>query len=111
VDRRNGETLRSEWQAAEASAPDAIGIISWNEYSESTQIEPSADLGTRYLDTVKTLVSSPPPPGKETDSSAPQGAAPGSLTRSAITLTGVVGAVAATMVWGFWRRRQRLDRP
>jgi hypothetical protein len=110
VDRRSGETLRAEWQAAEASAPDAIGIISWNEYSESTQIEPSADLGTRYLDTVKTLVSAPPPPAKETDSSAPQGAGGSSLTRSAIALTAVVGGVAAITVLGIWRRRQATGR-
>ena len=110
VDRRNGETLRSEWQAAEASSPDAIGIISWNEYSESTQIEPSKDLGPRYLDTVKALVSSPPPPGKETDSSAPQGADQGSLTRSAIALTGVVGGVGGITLVGILRRRTRFDR-
>jgi hypothetical protein len=109
VDRRDGATLRAEWQAAEASAPDAIGIISWNEYSESTQIEPSATLGTRYLDTVKNLVASPPPPAKETDSSAPQGA--GSLTRSAIALTAVVGGVAGVTLVGIRRRRRTLTRP
>lgn len=111
VDRRNGETLRSEWQAAEASAPDAIGIISWNEYSESTQIEPSVDLGTRYLDTVKALVSAPAPPAKEIDSSAPQGTggSSSSLTPAAITLTAVLGGAVAVTALGIWRRRRKTN--
>jgi hypothetical protein len=49
VDRRNGETLRSAMTAAISSKPDAVGIISWNEFSENTHIEPSAEHGALYV--------------------------------------------------------------
>ena len=32
-----------------SSSPDAIGLISWNEFSENTHIEPSRAYGSRYL--------------------------------------------------------------
>ncbi len=49
VERKDGETLQRQMQAALESAPDAVGLISWNEFSENTHIEPSTRLGTRYL--------------------------------------------------------------
>jgi hypothetical protein len=50
VERRDGETLLLELSAALHSNPDAIGIISWNEFSENTHIEPSENYGTLALD-------------------------------------------------------------
>jgi hypothetical protein len=50
VDRRDGETFSHELATASASAPDALGIISWNEFSENSQIEPSRNYGYRTLD-------------------------------------------------------------
>ena len=48
VPRRDGETLRAEYNAAISSSPDALGLISWNEFSENT-VEPSERHGTvRY---------------------------------------------------------------
>jgi hypothetical protein len=41
VGRRGGQTLQVELDAALRSSPDAIGLISWNEFSENTHIEPS----------------------------------------------------------------------
>lgn len=55
VERRDGETLRERWSAALESSPDAIGLISWNEFSENTHVEPSDDFGTRYLEVVADL--------------------------------------------------------
>ena len=52
VDRRDGATLRTQLDAATGSSPDAIGLISWNEFSENTHVEPSQRYGTRYLDVV-----------------------------------------------------------
>jgi glycosyl hydrolase family 99 len=49
VDRKDGETLRKEMLAALQSNPDAIGLISWNEFSENSHIEPSQNYGNRYL--------------------------------------------------------------
>ena len=39
--RRDGATLRQEYAAALSSSPDALGLISWNEFSENTHVEPS----------------------------------------------------------------------
>jgi phospholipase C len=52
VERRGGATLREELDAATASEPDAVGLISWNEFSENTHVEPSLRHGDRYLDVV-----------------------------------------------------------
>ena len=52
VERRDGETLRRQLDAAHGSSPDAIGLISWNEFSENTHIEPSEQYGARYLEVV-----------------------------------------------------------
>jgi hypothetical protein len=41
VGRRGGATLRRALDVATASSPDVIGVISWNEYSENSHIEPS----------------------------------------------------------------------
>jgi hypothetical protein len=41
VDRKDGETLRRQLEAALQSEPDAVGLISWNEFSENSHIEPS----------------------------------------------------------------------
>ena len=46
VDRKGGETLVRSLNNAFASAPDGIGVISWNEWSENTYIEP----GHKYKD-------------------------------------------------------------
>jgi hypothetical protein len=41
--------------AAALSEPDAIGLISWNEFSENTHIEPSITHGSHYKDLVARL--------------------------------------------------------
>lgn len=53
VARSDGQTLRREMAAALESAPDAVGLISWNEFSENTHVEPSTRYGDRYLQFVK----------------------------------------------------------
>jgi hypothetical protein len=57
IDRKNGETLRQQLQAARDSSPDLIGLISWNEFSENSHIEPSVKHGMRYLEVVKDIQS------------------------------------------------------
>jgi hypothetical protein len=103
VDRRDGATLRSSWEAATATVPDAIGVISWNEFSENTHIEPSTAFGTRYLDVLRSLTGAPSPSG-ELDSSEPQGA--GSPMRAAFTVTAVLGLSALVTVIGVRRHRR-----
>lgn len=50
VPRRDGDTLRLRMDGAMRSSPDAIGVISWNEFSENTHVEPSRSHGYRYLE-------------------------------------------------------------
>jgi phospholipase C len=71
VERRNGATLRSQLDAATSSAPDAVGLISWNEFSENTQVEPSERYGARYLDVVADVRGARLPELRDFDSSEP----------------------------------------
>lgn len=59
VDRRDGATLREEYGQAVASSPDMLGLISWNEFTENTYVEPSVNLGHRYLDVLTEIQDSP----------------------------------------------------
>jgi Glycosyl hydrolase family 99 len=59
VERRDGATLLDSLNAAMTTAPDAIGLISWNEFSESSHVEPSQRYGRRYLDALTSLRREP----------------------------------------------------
>jgi hypothetical protein len=104
IERRDGETFRREMDAALLSSPDAIGIISWNEFSENTHIEPSEDHGARYLEVLADILGGTAPEGGDIDSSEPGGA---TRTNHALPL---LGAMAALLVGGLavigWRRHQ-----
>lgn len=56
IDRKEGETLEVQIRAALESSPDAIGLISWNEFSENSHIEPSEDHGYRYLEVIDEIL-------------------------------------------------------
>jgi phospholipase C len=71
VPRRDGATLRTQLDAATASAPDAVGLISWNEFSENTHIEPSRAHGSRYLEVVADVRGAELPELRDFDSSQP----------------------------------------
>jgi hypothetical protein len=62
VDRKDGATLRSEYSAAVRSSPDALGLISWNEFSENTHVEPSERYGDRSLTVLGEILRAPPVP-------------------------------------------------
>jgi hypothetical protein len=71
VDRQGGATLRTELDAAATSAPDAVGLISWNEFSENTHVEPSRNHGSRYLQVVADVRGAKLPELRDFDSSEP----------------------------------------
>ena len=73
VDRAQGNTLRTEFSAASSSNPDAIGIISWNEFSENSQVEPSNAYGQTYLSELTDLIGARVQPMANFDSDAPSG--------------------------------------
>jgi hypothetical protein len=60
--RDNGKTLTLEYAAAAATAPDIMGLISWNEWTENTHIEPSITFGEFYVELLASLVAATPPP-------------------------------------------------
>jgi Glycosyl hydrolase family 99 len=102
VPRRNGDTLRVEWNAAMQSSPDAIGIISWNEFSENSYIEPSQKYGNTALKALSRLTGAPGPSG-ELDSN---NAAGRSMTTEGVIALVFLGAVVV-MSGVLLRRRSR----
>jgi hypothetical protein len=71
VERKGGDTLRREYNAALSSSPDAVGLISWNEFSENSHIEPSEKYGARYLEVLADIRGATPPKVEVFDSSEP----------------------------------------
>ena len=48
-EREDGALYQKYWQAALDARPDWILITSFNEWHEGSEIEPSKELGDRYL--------------------------------------------------------------
>ena len=71
IERKDGETLRMEMNTALQSSPDAIGLISWNEFSENSHIEPSENYGSRYLEVLASIHGAVIPAIGDFDSSEP----------------------------------------
>ncbi|MGZ4616333.1 MAG: endo-1,3-alpha-glucanase family glycosylhydrolase [Actinomycetes bacterium] len=59
IRRERGQTLRRSFANAFASTPDASGLISWNEWSENTYVEPSKKYGAAALDVVREVLRAP----------------------------------------------------
>ncbi len=72
VERKGGDTLITQFNTAMASSPDAIGIISWNEFSENSHIEPSENFNSKYLEVLSNINQLPVPDIGEFDSSEPE---------------------------------------
>jgi len=77
VPRRGGRTLRLAMNAAMASSADAIGLISWNEYSENSQIEPSQTYGPAAIQVIASVEHAKAPAVQNFNSSDPSGFHPG----------------------------------
>jgi len=116
VRRNNGQTLRNEYGTAVASSPDVLGLISWNEFSENSYVEPSQKFGRQYLTschelrgtTVPTPVTvNPSDLGITGSASPPGGYLPAGLRLAgfALLLVGGVGAI------GYARRRAARKSP
>ena len=110
VARDDGRTLLRECAAAYASSPDAIGVISWNEFSENSHIEPSVHYGTRYLDVTAKCRAA----GASDDSDASDGTDSSSPGRGMATGLVVAPFALAGMAFAFVvvlrrSRRRRTD--
>lgn len=53
LDPQDGETFRFTLELALSSNPDAVQLITWNDYGEGTIIEPTEEFGYRYLEMVQ----------------------------------------------------------
>ena len=73
VPRLGGDTFQHEFDAALASSPDAVGVISWNEFSENSHIEPSRHYGDQSLQVLADLNKTNLAPISDFESSAPAG--------------------------------------
>jgi hypothetical protein len=103
VDRKNGQTLRTEMSVAYKSAPDVIGLISWNEFSENSYIEPSQTYGDRYLQLMADIRHLPNPQVTEFDSSDPGGTL-NKFTLSQIAALGLFGTLVFVALFVIIRR-------
>lgn len=112
VERREGDTLRQELDAAYLSSPDAIGLISWNEFTENSHVEPSELHGSLALDILADIHGGRPPTLPELDSSQPDIAPLSGREDDTVgrivalgLLVGAIGIGSAVIA-----RRQRLSR-
>ena len=105
VERKDGATFRTEINTAMASSPDALGIISWNEFSENSQIEPSVNFGYQYLNIISQINQTPSPNVIEFDSSIPNHIFPELVPSSrVIALGGLLGLILISIVLIIIRR-------
>jgi hypothetical protein len=100
VPRNDGDTLRREFDAAVQSTPDAVGLISWNEFSENSHVEPSLRYGRRYLGILRDIRGARVSPKTDLDSSD----AASGIGYGLPILTGLIGVVFATLLVAFTRR-------
>ena len=111
VDRNSGDNLRRQFSAAIASSPDAVAIISWNEFSENSHLEPSRDRGDQALRVLADILHATPPviPNLDSSNDGPISAASGSLAeigRAAALVGVIVLSVIALFVTARRRRRR-----
>jgi hypothetical protein len=109
VDRQDGQMLARQMQAAVQSLPDAVGIISWNEFSENSQIEPSRNYGDRSLQVLAGLRKTNLSTIGDIDSSSPGGVDSSAGVGRLLAIGAVLGigfAGAAITI----RRRMRVRR-
>ncbi len=110
VERLDGEMLRRQLDAAYGAAPDAIGIISWNEFSENSHIEPSEQYGSKALEVVAEVLGGRAPSISDLDSSEPLVpliSSPSSDATGRLLALGVLAGVVGTGVLVIARRQRR----
>jgi hypothetical protein len=113
VDRREGQTLQTQYWTARESSPDALGLISWNEFSENSYIEPSQRYGNKYVTVLHDLLTAPPDGAAADlgDSSSSSGSVGGLILNLALLCVFVLVIVVGTAVVAIRRDRRQLWPP
>lgn len=107
VERHDGATLRRLYDTALTSSPDVLGLISWNEFSENSHVEPSTNHGDRYLTVLRELSANPV---GELSPLAEDSSAAGESGPSGALVLGICGggALLALTVFLLLRKRTRI---
>ena len=111
VERNDGDTLRREYDAAVGSSPDQVGLISWNEFSENSHIEPSERYGTQALETLADIRGAPTPEftGVEFESDAPAAAAAGDSYNGVAVVTALAALIVVCLGFAMKRKGEGED--
>jgi hypothetical protein len=113
IDRKDGQTLVHSLSNAFATSPDCVGLISWNEWSENTYIEPGHKYGDQEITVLRNYLlqraSGAPVRGSGADSSEGESSSTWTGARAALTL--VVFTAAGALVLLAKERRKRRVRP
>jgi Glycosyl hydrolase family 99 len=113
VDRQDGKTLRTEYSAAVRSSPDALGLISWNEFSENSYVEPSQKYGDASLTVLRSLrqAATPVPVAAADSSDSAAGlvgtALPADFWPNVVMLGGFVVVLLLGGAFARWALRRR----
>ncbi len=100
-----GRPCVAELAAARGSDPDALGLISWNEFSENTHVEPSEEYGTSTLHALALSLGATPPPAAADSGDEADGVA-GVTGWGALVVLGL-GVALLNLVVALWRGGRR----
>jgi hypothetical protein len=107
VPRDNGQTLRAEYTSAVRSSPNMLGLISWNEFSENSYVEPSKEYGSQSLDALRQLRGTTPPHATAPTARSTSGLWPNVLRLLAFALTLILAVAVLTFLRRRTSRRRR----